>query len=129
MPRIAGVDIPRKKQVWISLQYIYGIGPSLSQRILAQAGINPGIKVADLTEEEVNHLRELIDREYKVEGELRKTVNLNIKRLIEIGSYRGIRHHRNLPVRGQRTRTNARTHRGPPKTVAGRGQRRGMAKK
>jgi len=129
MPRIAGVDIPRKKQVWISLQYIYGIGPSLSQGILAQAGINPGIKVADLTEEEVNHLRELIDREYKVEGELRKTVNLNIKRLIEIGSYRGIRHHRNLPVRGQRTRTNARTHRGSRKTVAGRGKKRGATKK
>ena len=129
MPRIAGVDIPRNKQIWVSLQYIYGIGPNLSQRILAQADINPGTKVTDLTDEEVNRLRELIDHQYKVEGELRKEVSLNIKRLIEIGSYRGIRHHRNLPVRGQRTRTNARTHRGPRKTVAGRGQRRGMTKK
>ena len=129
MPRIAGVDIPRNKQVWVSLQYIYGIGPTLSQRILAQTGINPGTRVTDLTEEEVNRLRELIDHQYRVEGELRKEINLSIKRLIEIGSYRGIRHHRNLPVRGQRTRTNARTHRGPRKTVAGRGQRRGMAKK
>ncbi len=129
MARIAGVDIPRNKQIWISLQYIYGIGSTLSQRILAQTGINSDTKVGSLTEEEVNHLRELIDREYKVEGELRKEVNLNIKRLIEIGSYRGIRHRRGLPVRGQRTRTNARAKRGPRKTVAGRGQRRGMAKK
>ena len=129
MPRIAGVDIPRNKQVWVSLQYIYGIGSTLSQRILAQTGINPSTRVTDLTEEEVNRLREIIDHQYRVEGELRKEVNLNIKRLIEIGSYRGSRHHRNLPVRGQRTRTNARTHRGPRKTVAGRGQRRGMAKK
>jgi len=129
MPRIAGVDIPRNKQVWVSLQYIYGIGSTLSQRILAQTGINPGTKVTDLTEEEVNRLREIIDHQYRVEGELRKEINLSIKRLIEIGSYRGIRHHRNLPVRGQRTRTNARTHRGPRRTVAGRGQRRGMAKK
>jgi len=129
MARIAGVDIPKNKQVWVSLQYIYGIGPSLSQRILAQTGVNPDIKVSDLSEDEVNRLRELIDREYKVEGELRKEVNLNIKRLIEIGSYRGIRHRHSLPVRGQRTRTNARTKRGPRKTVAGRGQRRGLAKK
>ena len=129
MPRIAGVDIPRNKQVWVSLQYIYGIGPTLSQRILAQTGINPVTKVTDLTEEEVNRLRELIDREYKVEGDLRKEINLNIKRLTEIGSYRGIRHRHGLPVRGQRTRTNARTKRGTRKTVAGRGQRRGMTKK
>jgi len=129
MARIAGVDIPKKKQVWVSLQYIYGIGPSLSQRILAQTGVSPDTKVSDLSEDEVNRLRELIDHEYKVEGELRKEVNLNIKRLIEIGSYRGIRHRHSLPVRGQRTRTNARTKRGPRKTVAGRGQRRGMAKK
>jgi small subunit ribosomal protein S13 len=129
MARIAGVDIPRHKQAWVSLQYIYGIGPSLSQKILAQTGVNPRVKVSDLTEDEVNHLREVIDREYTVEGELRKVVNLNIKRLIEIGSYRGGRHRRNLPLRGQRTRTNARTKRGPRKTVAGRGQRRGMAKK
>ena len=129
MARIAGVDIPKKKQVWVSLQYIYGIGPSLSQRILAQTGVSPDTKVSDLSEDEVNRLRELIDHEYKVEGELRKEVNLNIKRLIEIGSYRGIRHRHSLPVRGQRTRTNARTKRGPRKTVAGRGQRRGMTKK
>ncbi|MFC2059468.1 30S ribosomal protein S13 [Chloroflexota bacterium] len=129
MPRIAGVDIPRNKQIWISLQYIYGIGNSQSQRILAQTGINSDTKADDLTEEEVNRLRELIDREYKTEGELRKEVNLNIKRLIEIGSYRGTRHRHNLPARGQRTRTNARAKRGARKTVAGRGQRRGMAKK
>ena len=129
MARIAGVDIPKNKQVWVSLQYIYGIGSTLSQRILAQTGVNPDTKVRDLSEEEVNRLRELIDHEYKVEGELRKEVNLNIKRLIEIGSYRGIRHRHGLPVRGQRTRTNARTKRGPRKTVAGRGQRRGMTKK
>ncbi len=129
MARIAGVDIPKNKQVWVSLQYIYGIGISSSKRILAQIGVNPDTKVSDLTEDEVNRLRELIDREYKVEGELRKEVNLNIKRLIEIGSYRGIRHRHSLPVRGQRTRTNARTKRGSRKTVAGRGQRRGMTKK
>ena len=129
MPRIAGVDIPKNKQIWFSLQYIYGIGPTLSQRILAQAGISHDTKADDLAEDEVNRLRELIDREYKTEGELRKEVSLNIKRLIEIGSYRGIRHRHGLPVRGQRTQTNARTRRGPRRTVAGRGQRRGMAKK
>ena len=129
MPRIAGVDIPRNKQIWVSLQYIYGIGPTLSQRILAQTGVSYDTKADSLTEDEVNRLRELIDREYKVGGELKKEINLNIKRLIEIGSYRGIRHRRGLPVRGQQTQTNARTKRGPRKTVAGRGQRRGMAKK
>jgi small subunit ribosomal protein S13 len=129
MARIAGVDIPRNKHIGISLQYIYGIGPSLSQRILARTSINPDTKVSDLTDDEANRLRELIDREYRVEGELRKEVNLNIKRLTEIGSYRGIRHRHGLPLRGQRTRTNARTKRGPRKTVAGRGQRRGMTKK
>ena len=129
MARIAGVDIPRNKQVWVSLQYIYGIGPTSSRKILAKTEISPDTKVSDLTEEEVNRLRELIDREHKVEGDLRKEVNLNIKRLTEIGSYRGSRHRRSLPVRGQRTRTNARARRGPRKTVAGRGQRRGMTKK
>jgi small subunit ribosomal protein S13 len=129
MPRVAGVDIPANKQAWISLQYIYGIGSMLSQRILAQAEIPPDTKVKDLTEEEVNRLREIIDKQYRVEGELRKEVNFNIKRLIEIGSYRGLRHRYGLPAKGQRTRTNARTKRGPRKTVAGRGQRRGMAKK
>ncbi|MFC1871258.1 30S ribosomal protein S13 [Chloroflexota bacterium] len=129
MARIAGVDIPRNKQVWVALQYIYGIGPALSQRLIEQTNVNPVTKVNELSEEEVNRLREVIDREYTVEGDLRKEVNLNIKRLVEIGSYRGLRHRHNLPVRGQRTRTNARTKRGPKKTVAGRGQRRGMAKK
>jgi len=129
MARIAGVDIPKNKQVWVSLQYIYGIGPTLSQRILAQTSINPDTKVESLTDDEVNRLRDLISREYRVEGELRKEVNLNIKRLIEIGCYRGIRHRHNLPVRGQRTRTNARARRGPRKTVAGRGQKRGATKK
>ena len=129
MARIAGVDIPRNKQVWVSLQYIYGIGPTLSRRILTQIGVNAETKADSLTEDEVNRLREVIDREYKVEGELRKEIDLNIKRLIEIGSYRGIRHRHGLPIRGQRTRTNARTRRGARKTVAGRGKRRGMTKK
>jgi small subunit ribosomal protein S13 len=129
MPRIAGVDIPKNKQIWVSLQYIYGIGPTLSRKILAQTGVSAETKADSLTEDEVNRLREVIDREYKVEGELRKEIDLNIKRLIEIGSYRGTRHRHGLPVRGQRTRTNARTRRGTRKTVAGRGKRRGMAKK
>jgi small subunit ribosomal protein S13 len=129
MARIAGVDLPKNKQVSVSLQYIYGIGPSLSQKIIAQAGVNPSTKVSDLAEDEVNRLREIIDRGYTVEGDLRKEIDLNVKRLIEIGSYRGTRHRHGLPVRGQRTRTNARTKRGPRKTVAGRGQRRGVAKK
>ena len=129
MPRIVGVDIPNNKQVWVSLQYIYGIGRTLSQKILTEASIKPDIKVSDLTEDEINRLREVIDRGYRVEGDLRKEVDLNIKRLIEIGSYRGMRHRHSLPARGQRTRTNARARRGPRKTVAGRGQRRSMAKK
>jgi small subunit ribosomal protein S13 len=127
MARIAGVDIPRDKHVNIALRYIYGIGPTLADRIVAQAGVNPMTRVKDLTEDEINRIREIIDREYKVEGDLRREVNLNIKRLIEIGSYRGLRHRRNLTVRGQRTRTNARTRRGPRKTVAGR--RKATAKK
>ena len=129
MPRIAGIDIPGNKQVWVSLQYIYGIGPTTSQNILAQTAISPDTKVNDLTEEEVNRIREIIDQQCKVEGDLRKEVSFNIKRLLEIGSYRGLRHRHGLPLRGQRTRTNARTKRGSRKTVAGRGQRRGMAKK
>jgi small subunit ribosomal protein S13 len=129
MARIAGVDIPKNKQISVSLTYIYGVGPSLSRRILAAAKVNPTTRVSELAEEEVNRIRDIIDREYNVEGELRKEVDLNIKRLIEIGSYRGTRHRRGLPSRGQRTRTNARTKRGPRKTVAGRGQRRGIAKK
>lgn len=129
MARIAGVDIPSNKKVAISLQYIYGIGATSSQKIVAQTRISPDTRVKDLTEEEIGRLREVIDREYRVEGEVRKEVNLNIKRLIEIGSYRGLRHRRSLPVRGQRTRTNARTKRGARRTVAGRGQKRGAGKK
>ena len=129
MARIAGVDIPRNKHISVALRYIYGIGPAVSQKILAKAGVNPVVKTDDLTEEEVNRIREIVDREYKVEGELRKEVNLNIKRLMEIGSYRGSRHRHNLPSRGQRTRTNARTQRGTRKTVAGRGRKRGTGKK
>ena len=129
MARIAGVDIPRNKHTWISLQYIYGIGPHQSRRILTQTNINPDTKVSELTEDEVNRLRDVIDKQYRVEGELRREVQMNIKRLIEVGSYRGSRHRFNLPARGQRTRTNARARRGERKTVAGRGQRRGMAKK
>ena len=129
MPRVAGIDIPVNKQAWVSLQYIYGIGPNNSQKILARAGIAPETKVKDLTEAEVNKLREIIDKQYQVEGELRKEINFNIKRLTEIGSYRGLRHRHGLPTRGQRTRTNARTKRGQRKTVAGRGQKRGATKK
>jgi len=129
MARIAGVDIPKNKQVWVSLQYIYGIGPTLSRKILAQAEVEPTTRVSDLAEDQVNRLREIIDKGYNVEGELRKETDLNIKRLIEIGSYRGSRHRHGLPARGQRTRTNARAKRGARKTVAGRGQRRGMTKK
>jgi small subunit ribosomal protein S13 len=129
MPRVSGVDIPVNKQAWVSLQYIYGIGPATSQLILEKAKIAPEVRVKDLTEEEVNRIREIIDKGYRVEGDLRKEINFNIKRLIEIGSYRGLRHRHGLPTRGQRTRTNARTKRGQRKTVAGRGQKRGMAKK
>jgi small subunit ribosomal protein S13 len=117
MARIAGVDIPREKRVEIALTYVYGLGLPTSKKILTQTNINPDTRVRDLTEEQVNRLRELIDRRYKVEGDLRRETALNIKRLIEIGSYRGLRHRRNLPVRGQRTKTNARQRRGPKKTV------------
>ncbi len=119
MPRIAGVDIPREKRVEISLCYIYGIGLTTSRKILERTRINPDTRVKNLTEEEENRLRDVIDREYRVEGDLRREVAVNIQRLIEIGCYRGMRHRRNLPVRGQRTRTNARTRRGPKRTVAG----------
>ena len=127
MARIAGIDIPREKRVEIALTYVYGIGLPTSQKILTQTNINPDTRVRDLTEEQVNRLRELIDRRYKVEGDLRREVSLNIKRLQEIGTYRGLRHRRNLPVRGQRTRTNARTRRGARKTVPG--KKRSKAKK
>ena len=129
MPRISGVDIPRNKQIWVSLQYLYGVGPTNSKAILDKAGIKFETKADALTEEEIAKIREVIDREGPVEGDLRKEINLNIRRLIEVGSYRGTRHRRSLPVRGQRTRTNARTRRGTRKTVAGRGQKRGATKK
>ena len=117
MARIAGIDIPREKRVEISLTYIYGLGLPTSQKILAQANINPDTRVRDLTDDQVTRLREIIDRRYKVEGDLRRELAMNIKRLQEIGSYRGLRHRRNLPVRGQRTKTNARQRRGPKRTV------------
>lgn len=129
MARIAGVDLPRNKRVEIGLTYIYGIGRSTSNQILSQAGVDPDTRVRDLAESEVSQLRDVIDRYHRVEGDLRREVSLNIKRLMEIGSYRGLRHRRNLPVHGQRTKTNARTKRGPKKTVAGRGRRRGAKKK
>ena len=117
MARIAGIDIPREKRVEIALTYIYGIGLPTSQKVLVQANVNPDTRVRDLTDEQVNRLREIIDRRYTVEGDLRRETAMNIKRLTEIGSYRGLRHRRNLPVRGQRTKTNARQRRGPKRTV------------
>lgn len=129
MARIAGVDLPRNKRVEIGLTYIYGIGRSTSNKILNKANVNPDTRVKDLAESEVAALREVIDREHRVEGDLRREVQMNVKRLMEIGCYRGLRHRRNLPVRGQRTKTNARTKRGAKKTVAGRGRRRGAKKK
>jgi small subunit ribosomal protein S13 len=128
MARIEGVDLPRNKRVEVALTYIYGIGPARSQEILTHTGVSADTRVKDLTEAEVQSLRESVGQ-YRVEGELRREVQLNIKRLIEIGSYRGMRHRRSLPARGQRTKTNARTRRGPRRTVAGRGRRRGAKKK
>jgi small subunit ribosomal protein S13 len=125
MARISGVDIPRNKRVEVSLTYIYGIGTSASRGILSEAGVNPDTRVRDLAESEVMRLRQIIDRSHTVEGDLRREVSLNIKRLTEIGCYRGQRHRRHLPVHGQRTKTNARTRKGPKKTVAGRGRRKG----
>lgn len=118
MARIAGVDIPRDKRVVISLTYIYGIGKSTAQKVLAEAGVSEDTRVRDLTEDELNRIRDIVDK-LKVEGDLRREVSLNIKRLMEIGSYRGLRHRRGLPVRGQNTKNNARTRKGPRKTVAG----------
>jgi len=123
MARIAGVDLPREKRVEIALTYIFGIGRPTSNQILAKTDINPDTRVRDLTEEEVNRLRDIIDREHRVEGDLQREVSLNIKRLIEIGSYRGIRHRRGMPVRGQKTKTNARTRKGPKRTVGVRRKR------
>ena len=125
MARIAGVDIPRNKRVEVSLTYIYGIGTTSSQKILAEAEVSPDTRVQDLTEAEVTRLRQIVGRDYVVEGDLRREVAMNIKRLTEIGCYRGLRHRRHLPVHGQRTKTNARTRKGPKKTVAGRGRRKG----
>ena len=129
MARIAGVDLPKDKPIWVALQSIYGIGASSSLRILAATDVDPGIKVKELSEEQVGQIRDVLDKQYQVEGDLRREVQSNIKRLIEISCYRGTRHRMRLPVHGQRTRTNARTKRGPRKTVAGRGQKRGLGKK
>ena len=118
MARIAGVDLPREKRVEIGLTYIYGIGRASANKILAEAGVDPDVRVKDLTDEQVNAIRKIIDQTFKVEGDLRREVALNIKRLTEIGCYRGLRHRRGLPVRGQRTKTNARTRKGPRKLVS-----------
>ena len=119
MARIAGVDLPNEKRVEVGLTYVYGIGLQSSKKILAEAGINPDTRVRDLTEDEEKKIREIIDREYTVEGDLKRQVALDIKRLIEVGCYRGLRHRKGLPVRGQRTKTNARTRKGPKRTIAG----------
>lgn len=129
MARIEGVDLPRNKRIEIGLTYILGIGKSTARVALSSARIDPDTKVNDLTEDEVTALRDFISQNVTVEGDLRREVQMNIKRMIDIGCYRGLRHRRGLPVRGQRTRTNARTRKGPKKTVAGRGRRRGMKKK
>jgi small subunit ribosomal protein S13 len=123
MARISGVDLPRDKRVEVALTYIFGVGLSRSRQVLAATGVSPDTRVRNLTEEEVTRLRDYIDRNYKVEGDLRRDIAMDIRRLVEIGSYRGLRHKKNLPVRGQRTRTNARTRKGPRKTV-GSGKRR-----
>ena len=128
MARIEGVDLPRNKRVEVGLTYLYGIGPTRAQKILTHTKVNPDTRVKDLSEADVAAIREYISKNYKVEGDLRREVQMSIKRLIEIGSYRGMRHRRNLPVRGQRTRTNSRTRKGTKKTVAGRGRRRGAKK-
>jgi small subunit ribosomal protein S13 len=129
MARIEGIDLPRNKRIDVALTYIYGIGPHRAKQIMESAKVAPETRVKDLTETEVGAMREMISRSFTVEGDLRREVQMNIKRLIEIGCYRGLRHRRSLPVHGQRTKTNARTRKGPKKTVAGRGRRRGSAKK
>ena len=128
MARIEGVDLPRNKRVEVGLTYLYGIRPARARKILAETNVNPDTRVKDLTEVDAATLREYISKNFIVEGDLRRSVQMNIKRLVEIGCYRGLRHRRNLPVRGQRTRTNARNRKGPKKTVAGRGRRRGGKK-
>jgi small subunit ribosomal protein S13 len=129
MARIEGVDLPRNKRIEVALTYIYGIGSTRAGQIMKESRVSPDIRVKDLTETEVGAIRDIISKNFKVEGDLRREVQMNIKRLVEIGCYRGMRHRRNLPAHGQRTRTNARTAKGPKKTVAGRGRRRGAAKK
>lgn len=129
MARIEGVDLPRNKRIQIGLRYIFGIGPKIADNILSATGVDPNVRVKDLPEDEVSKLREYVGKQLTVEGDLRRQVQMNIKRLVEIGCYRGLRHRRNLPVRGQNTRTNARTRKGPKRTVAGRGRRRGTTKK
>jgi small subunit ribosomal protein S13 len=129
MARIAGIDLPKEKPIWVALQSIYGIGSASSKRIMAATGVAPGLRVKELSEEQIGQIRDVLDKQYKVEGDLRREIQSNIKRLIEIGCYRGTRHRMRLPVHGQRTRTNARTKKGPKKTVAGRGQKRGVSKK
>ena len=120
MARIAGVDLPRDKRIEVSLTYIYGLGRSAAREILAKTGINPDTRVKDLTEEEVSKLREVIEKQYQVEGDLRRQISMDIKRLMDLGCYRGLRHRRGLPVRGQKTKTNARTRKGPKRTAGGR---------
>ncbi|MDR9391578.1 MAG: 30S ribosomal protein S13 [Trueperaceae bacterium] len=119
MARISGVDLPREKRVEYALPYVYGIGPTRARAILEQSGVDPSIRVKDLAESDVQKIREVVDGQYKVEGDLRREVQLNVKRLMDIGCYRGLRHRRGLPVRGQSTKTNARTRKGPRRTVAG----------
>ncbi|HEX9020676.1 MAG TPA: 30S ribosomal protein S13 [Nitrospirota bacterium] len=130
MARIAGVDLPKDKKIEIALTYIYGIGPASAKKILAEAGVDPGTRSGSLTESDIVKIRGILDREYTVEGDLRRDVTMHIKRLMDIGSYRGLRHRKGLPARGQRTKTNARTRKGPKKSaMAGRGKKKGMAKK
>ncbi|MBI5182367.1 MAG: 30S ribosomal protein S13 [Nitrospirae bacterium] len=126
MARIAGVDLPRDKRIEIGLTYLYGIGRSTAQKILKETNINPETRVKNLSEEEIVRLRETIGNNYKIEGDLRREISMNIKRLMDIGAYRGLRHRRGLPVRGQRTRTNARTRKGPKKTIGGKKKEKGV---
>jgi small subunit ribosomal protein S13 len=129
MARIEGVDLPNNKRIEVGLTYIYGIGDTRAKEIISATGINPDARAKDLTETDVSVMREYISKNFQVEGDLRRDVQMNIKRMVEIGCYRGLRHRRGLPVHGQRTKTNARTRKGPKKTVAGRGRRRGATKK
>lgn len=130
MARIAGVDLPKDKKIEVALTYIYGIGPTSAKKILSEAGVDPNIKSGNLTESDIVKIRSILDRDYTVEGDLRRDVTMHIKRLMDIGSYRGLRHRKGLPARGQRTKTNARTRKGPKKSaMSGRGKKKGLAKK